>query len=33
MQQGKATVPGIMIMNDAKSYTAVLKNCEKAVKR
>lgn len=25
MQQGKATELGIMIMNDAKNYTAVLK--------
>lgn len=29
MQQGKATVLGIMIMNDAKSYTAVLKTVKR----
>jgi len=30
MQEGKATWLGVMIMNDARSYTAVL-NSEKAV--
>lgn len=29
MQQGKATGLGIMIMNDAKSYTAVLKTVKR----